>query len=348
MRLLKINNYQIQKWAVILALSSVFLLGQDKRLRLKKADVLERVTMDGKAVQYLKGNVVFQKGEMIMNCDWARFNQKTEEGFLFGNVTMVKNEQNLICDSLFVDSPKNIMIAYSNTQVWDSTYSLITDTLFYFSELDSGSANGNATLVQDKQTIKGDRIEYIELPETNGVSYAARGNVSITEEGRIATCGEAIYDRENGKTVLKIKPKIIDKNQTIAGSEIYLTYNDDILKNIFIPSEAHVTHPTRGVREWIEVIDGDSISFADSLTFIDDMTGSILRGVFVDGKLDSMRLEGMATTLYHIFEDSVYQGKNQASGDTINMKFRDNDLKKIFVSGGSEGCLLYTSDAADE
>ena len=51
MRLLKINNYQIQKWAVILALSSVFLLGQDKRLRLKKADVLERVTMDGKAVQ---------------------------------------------------------------------------------------------------------------------------------------------------------------------------------------------------------------------------------------------------------------------------------------------------------
>ena len=276
MRLLKINNYQIQKWAVILALSSVFLLGQDKRLRLKKADVLERVTMDGKAVQYLKGNVVFQKGEMIMNCDWARFNQKTEQGFLFGNVTMVKNEQNLICDSLFIDSPKNIMIAYSNTQVWDSTYSLITDTLFYFSELDSGSANGNATLVQDKQTIKGDRIEYIELPETNGVSYAARGNVSITEEGRIATCGEAIYDRENGKTVLKIKPKIIDKNQTIAGSEIYLSYNDDILKNIFIPSEAHVTHPTRGVREWIEVIDGDSISFADSLTFIDDMTGSIL------------------------------------------------------------------------
>ena len=345
MWLLKINNYQIQKWAVILALSSVFLLGQDKRLRLKKADVLERVTMDGKAVQYLKGNVVFQKGEMIMNCDWARFNQKTEQGFLFGNVTMVKNEQNLICDSLFVDSPKNIMIAYSNTQVWDSTYSLITDTLFYFSELDSGSANGNATLVQDKQTIKGDRIEYIELPETNGVSYAARGNVSITEEGRIATCGEAIYDRENGKTVLKIKPKIIDKNQTIAGSEIYLSYNDDILKNIFIPSEAHVTHPTRGVREWIEVIDGDSISFADSLTFIDDMTGSILRGVFVDGKLDSMRLEGMATTLYHIFEDSVYQGKNQASGDTINMKFRDNDLKKIFVSGGSEG--VYTPDSTD-
>ena len=120
MRLLIIRNYHIQRCTVLLVLSSVLLFGQDERLRLKKADVLESRTIDGKAIQYLKGNVVFQKGEMTMNCDWARFNQKTEQGFLFGNVSMVKNEQNLTCDSLFVDSPKNIMIAYSNTHVWDT------------------------------------------------------------------------------------------------------------------------------------------------------------------------------------------------------------------------------------
>ena len=178
-----------------------------------------------------------------MNCDWARFNQRTDQGFLFGNVSMVKDVQSLTCDSLFVDSPKDIMIAYSKTHVWDTTYSLVADTLFYFSELDSGSANGNAILIQDQQTIKGDRIEYVELPEVEGVSYAARGNVSITEEGRVATCGEAIYDRENGKTVLRIKPEIVDNNQIISGSEIYLEYEDDILKSIFIPKEAHATHP---------------------------------------------------------------------------------------------------------
>ena len=112
---------------------------------------------------------------------------------------MNKEEQNLIADSLFVDSPKDILIAYSNAQVWDSTYSLNADTLFYFSELDSGSANGSAVLVQGKQTINGDRIEYKELPESDGVSYSARGNVTIIEEGRLATCGEAIYDRSNAK-----------------------------------------------------------------------------------------------------------------------------------------------------
>ena len=76
-------------------------------------------------MQYLKGNVVFQKGKMTMKCDWARFNKRTENGFLFGNVSMNKEEQNLIADSLFVDSPKDILIAYSNAQVWDSTYSLM-------------------------------------------------------------------------------------------------------------------------------------------------------------------------------------------------------------------------------
>ena len=75
------------------------------------------------------------------------------------------------------------------------------------------------------------------------------------------------------------------------------------------------------------------------------MTGSALHGFFVDGKLDSMRLEGMATTLYHIFEDSIYQGNNKASGDTIQMKFKDNDLETIFISGGSEG--TYTPDSSD-
>ena len=81
----------------------------------------------------------------------------------------------------------------------------------------------------------------------------------------------------------------------------------------------------------------------EPLSFSDDMTGSILRGFFKDGELDSVRLEGMATTLYHIFEDSIYQGNNRASGDTIVLKFGEDDLESIFISGGSEG--TYTPDS---
>ena len=53
----------------------------EERLRLEKADLLENVTVHGVSLQYLKGNVIFRKGEMILKCDWARFNRKTEQSF---------------------------------------------------------------------------------------------------------------------------------------------------------------------------------------------------------------------------------------------------------------------------
>ena len=79
-----------------------------------------------------------------------------------------------------------------------------------------------------------------------------------------------------------------------------------------------------------EIVDNDTITQSDTANFINDMTGSSLRGFFIDGSLDSLRLEGMATTLYHLFEDSVYQGKNLVSGDTISMKFDNKELNQIF------------------
>ena len=98
----------------------------------------------------------------------------------------------------------------------------------------------------------------------------------------------------------------MDSDQTISGDEIFLTYSDDILKSIFIPKDAKATNPSLGTREWFEIVDNDTITQSDTANFINDMTGSSLRGFFVDGSLDSLRLEGMATTLYHLFEDSVY------------------------------------------
>ena len=167
----------------------------------------------------------------------------------------------------------------------------------------------------------------------------------ILEQERLATCGEAVYDRKNGKTTLRINPEITDNGQVITGSEIFLKYKEDVLQDIFIPKDARAIRPTNGTREWFEVVDGDTSTFTDSASFVDDMTGSTLRGFFVDGSLDSLRLEGMATTIYHLFEDSVYQGRNLVSGDTISMKFDNQDLDHIFVNGGSRG--TYTPDSTN-
>ena len=77
------------------------------------------------------------------------------------------------------------------------------------------------------------------------------------------------------------------------------------------------------------------------------MEGSQLTSYFENGKLDSLRIVGMAKTLYHVFEDSIYQGKNNASGDTIIMMFMENELNTLKIIGGSEGKYIPDSVAND-
>ena len=96
------------------------------------------------------------------------------------------------------------------------------------------------------------------------------------------------------------------------------------LKRLHIPKRAFAITPIRGYKKSLI----DTISVGDSLRFDDRMEGTTLTSFFKDGIIDSLRIEGMAKTVYHIFEDSIYQGKNNSSGDTIALSFNDNDLNK--------------------
>lgn len=335
----------------VLFLLSTQLSAQDDRLRLKQADLLENKTINEQSVQILTGNVVFLKGKMTITCDTSRYRKRTGQGFLTGNVTMDKEGQHLTADSVHFDSPNDIFTCYKNVHIWDNDYDLTADTVIYYSEIDSGAARGNTRLDQQSQLITAQLLRYIKHENDDAASYTAENNVRIEEGERVATCGIAVYDVHNDRTLLRINPKLKEENRILEGSEILLFYKEDVLDFVFIPSKAHVVNTSEGFRE-TEFRNQDSTVIKKSfISFNDDMTGSILKGIFKDGALDSVRLEGMATTLYHIFEDSVYQGNNLASGDTIIMSFKNTDsveveLDHIHISGGSRG--VFTPDSSNK
>ncbi|MBT3217392.1 MAG: hypothetical protein HOD97_07295 [Candidatus Marinimicrobia bacterium] len=319
-----------------------FLFSADNRLRLKRADVLENITLNGEAVQILTGNVIFQKEDMTLRCDHARYHQKVGLGMLVGSVKVVRNNQTLTCDSLHINSPKDILTGYGNTRAWTETYDLKSDTLVYYSKQDSGLALGNVKLIQEGQTIMAEELSYVQSQVTDGVSYSAHKKVIIQDSLRTANCGRAIYNRESEKTQLILNPKIIQEGQTISGKEISLQYNNGELEFVYIPEQAHAIYHNSGYRE-IKTQEKDSVVIQkEQGDYLDDMTSRVMKAYFVNGSMDSMRLEGMATTLYHNFDDSVYQGKNLASGDTVWMKFQEGNLNQILVSGGARG--TYTPD----
>ena len=327
------------------------LSAQDDRLRLKQADLLENKNVDGVSTQFLTGNVIFTKGKMTIWCDRAQYNERTGKGLLVGNVTMEKETQNLTADSVHYDSPNDIFTCFTSVHIWDEDYDLTADTVVYYSELDSGIATGHSKMIQESQTITAHLLRYAKQEDEDAVSYTAEKDVTIIEGERTATCGLAVYDVRKDQTWLKIKPKLTEEGRILEGSEIQMFYKDDVLDHVYIPSKAHAVNSATGFRE-VEKVENDStIVKRTEVAFNDDMTGSVLKGYFAEGKLDSVRLEGMATTLYHIFEDSVYQGHNLASGDTIILSFKEMDsaevdLENIHISGGSRG--VYTPDTTNK
>ena len=323
----------------ILLILTTVLLGKN-RLRLEKADILESKTIDGKTVQYLSGNVIITKGDLTLTCQEGRNYEREEIANLFHNVTATKETTILTCDTLRFYSREDRILSSGNPHVLDDDYDLVADSIIVFTEQDSGVAIGKVRLQQKGQTIYADRIEYEKKPDQDGVSYTAIGQVAIKDSSRKATCGRARYERTKEITTLELEPEIKENGRILAGEKIILTYKNEILETLHIPKEAHGITPVQGYKN----TESDSLVVRDSVQFFDDIESTVLIGYFVEGILESMRLEGMATSLYHIFEDSLYQGRNKTSGDTITISFRDNDLDKLTVIGGSQG--IYTPDKA--
>ena len=316
-------------------------LANAEKLRLKRADVLESKKTGFETVKHLHGNVQFQKGNIKLNCQKSIYKERRDIAYLFNQVKMVKDDLILECDSVTFYSKKNKLESNGNPTIHDPDYKLVADSLIYFTELDSGVALGNVELIQNDQKIKADRIEYVKSPGSNAISYIAIGNVEIIDTLRIATCGFANYNNITGKTILDRKPKIIDETRTIVGEQIILQYDKKSLNRILIPKNAKISSITEGF---------DGIKRDSSHTIFehnDDMTSKRLDGFFIDGLLDSLRLVGMASTTYHIFEDSLYKGKNITSGDTITMKFYNKELNNIIVSGGAQGKYIPDTKAND-
>ena len=318
------------RFKLLLLLLPLYLLA-DERLRLVQADVLENVIKNGIAVQILTGDIIFKKGALTLSCDFAHYTEKTGQGFLIGNAKAEKDSVTITADTLNFISPTDKLIANGNAHVWDNDFDLTSNSIIYFTKIDSGRAIGKAKLVQKNQEIIADTLNYSKPVEKESASYAAIGNVTIISDARIITCGRAFYELETEIAQLTNEPKITSDEEVLSGDEINVHFKDEELQYLFILSgaKAYSIHQNKTLGE-----------------YKDDMTGKILKAYFIEGELDSMRLEGMATTLYHVFNDTIYEGVNVTSGDTISLQFTDQELQQIYVSGGARG--TYTPDSSNK
>jgi len=116
--------------------------------------------------------------------------------------------------------------------------------------------------------------------------------------------------------------------------KLYL--KDEILQSLFIYDNAVASSRSKAYLPY-DKTDSASVAIRDSIRVYDEITGKTMEIYFEDGKTDSIRVSGMATSYYNVTEDSVIQGVNVASGDTVIMRFLNKRMNRITVIGGSEG-----------
>ena len=59
------------------------------------------------------------------------------------------------------------------------------------------------------------------------------------------------------------------------------------------------------------------------------MTSKEMIAHFHEDYISQLKLMKMATTLYHVVDDSLLAGENTVSGDTIRISFQEGEIKRF-------------------
>ena len=74
--------------------------------------------------------------------------------------------------------------------------------------------------------------------------------------------------------------------------------------------------------------------------FEDEMRGNQMEAIIYKDTLRSLNIFGMAIANYNVIRDSLLVGKNNVSGDSIMLDFKNDQLSKMKILGGGLGEFL--------
>ncbi|UCH10920.1 MAG: hypothetical protein JSU61_03270 [Fidelibacterota bacterium] len=303
---------------------------QDERLRLLSADLLENVQSQGQTVQILTGHVKFRKGEMELTTDRATFYRSQERSHLSGNVVMVRPGERLTCDSLVFYGRDDRIHAWSDTVRFVTEEDTITCREFiYWTELDSAIARYEVVMTQAGRQLVAEEFHYQKKEGPRGASFRALGSVVILEGDRRVTGQRMTYDDMMEVLELYGDAVVQEGDRDLRGKHIHLQYQDEVLETGAVHEGAEATALIQAQ------LSADTRSWR---TFVDVLTSREMKADFMNNRLSRLKLDGMATSIYHVVEDSILQGVNHATGDTLTLDFdADSRLVRIRVKGGARG-----------
>lgn len=303
------------------------------------ADRLLSSGQDVNNITNLIGNVHLRQGTTDLKATRAIWYKKTNVVVFLDSVRVTDGPRALQCQTLTYYRNSGSALAVGEVVINDSTeqMQLKASKVDYIRAQDRFIATGGPKLTLNPQSdsnktdIEADSIIY-DSPTKSGTAIK---EVSIIRKNVISSSDRAEFYQGGNLIKLLGNPHVVEGENNIDGDEIDLLTTERTLTGMTVEGNARADYrsrPDSAVDEYTEAI----------------LEGKQLQVFFVGDVVARAVMRRNATSYYYpAASDTISQGKNIASGDSISLFFDNSRIYRVLVLGGAQGQYIEDKPQPD-
>lgn len=329
----------------IITMFCVTLLYSQNQFILKKSNQLKILNQKTKI---FTGDVIMNRDTVTVYADKVILYSNNNVD-LYGHILIQNGINSTIkSDKGYYTEIDNLFTFISNTSYDDLTIHSTSDTLIHKYNENTTILMGNAIVnnSSDQTITKGNRIKMI-----NNESFFVYGNASynMTKDSVIISSDTLIFNKKDNISLangnVQFKGTVFTANSK--SSKYYV--NDSLIKyfgepvivygNNEVRGDSIFTYLSKTGMKRIEVYGSAyTINVLDSIDQkINKIFGREIYIDFEDGKLSMIKALFNAISIYHLVDDTISNGINSVSSDSLIIKFTKGEADKTMIYGGVQG-----------
>lgn len=318
-----------------------------------------RMAAGGERVMILEGAVHFRQDTVDIYCNRADHYRESGKIVLLGDVHIHRGKERLSAQKVTYYERRKLAIAERRVKVLRPGQSLASEYLEYYYSSDKAFARRNLLLTDESSGVQvtAERGEYIPQQHRSKVwdnahfrqidagggdtlhihaevmeyffqpqrRATASDSVRIRRGDLTAECDSASYLLSEERVFLERNPRARQQGNRLTGRQMEMDFAGNKLRRIRVNGEAV------------------AVSVEDSSAGkMNRLTGQGITAFVVENKLSELWAYDNARSKYYLKDNGISQGINTASADTIRIYFREGELDRIAVKGGSQGIYYPT------
>jgi len=269
-------------------------------------------TNDSTGINVLKGNAVYHdstEGVMILS-NYMLANRETSEFLATQHPLMIIKQDE---DSIYITADTLFSGRLSRLPGYIDSTTKIDSTL-------------KEDTIRNTVTIDANK----EKNDSADRYFRAWHNVRIFSDSLQAVSDSLFYSGKDSVFQLFTNPIVWATDNQVTGDTIYLYTKNKKADRLFVFENGLMINKS-----------GEDM--------YNQIRGNRINGYFKDGDIDYMRARGNAESIYYVKDDEGFLiGINKASGDIIDMRFENKELKKVIFISEVKGSMYPIRQLSEE